>query len=187
MPVVSAICASISLPGYDLGFLVWFGLVTYLFALRQVSLASATFLGFLFGYVYGYGTFSWLPATEGVSHAQFIFLIVPTFSLFYVAFGLLYSQIRPAIGSWIIIVGPALWVALEYARANFFFLSLPWNFHRPFPVSLFSADSDFRYYRYVRRLFSDCNGQPVPEPGAGIFFQAGKGWAARYFRRQLCE
>ena len=31
------------------------------------------------------------------------------------------------IGSWIIIGAPALWVALEYIRANLFFLSCPWT------------------------------------------------------------
>jgi apolipoprotein N-acyltransferase len=32
------------------------------------------------------------------------------------------------IGIWIIVVAPALWVIMEYARANLFFLALPWNF-----------------------------------------------------------
>jgi apolipoprotein N-acyltransferase len=141
LPLISALCAVFSLPAFEYGFLAWFCLVPFLYALRQVDSIGGAALGFLFGYVYGYGTFAWLPATEGVSQAQFIFLIVPTFSLFYVAFGLLYSQVRPAVSSWIIIVGPALWVALEYARANFFFLSLPWNFF---------AHSQYRYLSLIQ-------------------------------------
>lgn len=147
LPLVSALGAVFSLTAFESGFLAWFCLLPFLYALRQASVITGAVLGFLFGYVYGYGTFSWLPATEGVSNAQFIFLIVPTFSLFYVAFGLLYSQIRPAIGSWIIIGGPALWVALEYARANFFFLSLPWNF---------IAHSQYRYLSLIQ--ISDITG-----------------------------
>jgi apolipoprotein N-acyltransferase len=128
LTLVAALGAVFSLPAPEYGFVAWFCLVPFLYALGRVDVIGGAGLGFLFGYVYGYGTFAWLPSTESVSQAQYIFLIVPTFSIFYVAFGLLYSQIRPAVGSWIIIVGPALWAALEYARANFFFLSLPWNF-----------------------------------------------------------
>jgi apolipoprotein N-acyltransferase len=128
LTLVAALGAVFSLPAFEYGFVAWFCLLPFLYALGRVDFIGGAVLGFMFGYVYGYGTFAWLPATEGVSQAQFIFLIVPTFSIFYVAFGLLYSLIRPAVGSWIIIVGPALWAALEYARANFFFLSLPWNF-----------------------------------------------------------
>ena len=92
LTLVSALCAVFSLPAFEYGFLAWFCLVPFLYALRKASVIAGAVLGFLFGYVYGYGTFAWLPATDGVSHAQFIFLIVPTFNLFYVAFGLLYSQ-----------------------------------------------------------------------------------------------
>ena len=141
LTLVSALCAVFSLPAFEYGVLAWFCLIPFLYALRQASVITGTVLGFLFGFVYCLGTFSWLPATEGVSYAQFVFLIAPTFGLYYLAFGLLYSLVRPAIGSWIIIGGPALWVALEYARANFFFLSLPWNF---------IAHSQYRYLTLIQ-------------------------------------
>jgi apolipoprotein N-acyltransferase len=141
LTLISALGAVFSLPAFEHGFVAWFCLVPFLYALDRVDFIGGAVLGFLFGYVNGYGTFYWLPATEGASQAQFIFLGIPTFSLFYVAFGLLYSQSRPAVGSWIIIVGPALWAALEYARANFFFLSLPWNF---------IAHSQYRYLTLIQ-------------------------------------
>jgi apolipoprotein N-acyltransferase len=48
------------------------------------------------------------------------------FSIPFLAFGPLY---RRAAGGRLplLVVGPALWTALEYTRANFFFLAWPWN------------------------------------------------------------
>jgi len=128
LPTVSALCLSLSLPGLDYSILAWFGLVPFLIALRCVKLLTGAFLGFIFGYFYGFGTFYWLPLTQDVSFLQFIFLIVPTFAIYYIPFGLIYSLIYPANGVWIIIAAPSLWVMIEYVRANFFFLALPWNF-----------------------------------------------------------
>lgn len=128
LPAVSALCMTFSLPGFDYSILAWFGLAPYLYALRQMGVFAAAGLGFIFGYFYGLGTFYWLPITQDVSLIQFLLIIVPTFSLFYLPFGLLYRQISPAVGSWMIVVAPALWVTIEYTRANFFFLALPWNF-----------------------------------------------------------
>ena len=42
-------------------------------------------------------------------------------------FCLVYRLISKYTGAWIIVGAPALWVALEYIRSNFFALSFPWN------------------------------------------------------------
>jgi len=117
-----------ALPGQDISYLAWFGLAPFLYALRHKGLFIGAVLGFIFGYFYGIGTFYWLPLTDDVSLFQFVFIVVPTFSMFYLPFGLLYRLIYPMVGIWIILVAPALWVAVEYSRANLFFLALPWNF-----------------------------------------------------------
>ena len=141
LPAVSALCMTFSLPAFDYGILAWFSLAPFLFALRQSSVIAGAVFGFIFGYFYGLGTFYWLPLTEDVSFPQFLFLIVPAFSLYYLLFGLLYRLIRPTTGSWIIVGAPALWVALEYARSNLFFLSMPWNL---------LGDSQYRYLSVIQ-------------------------------------
>src|SRR3990170_4180104 len=127
LPLVSGLLAILSLPSFDLGFLAWVALAPLLFGLRQRSLLAGAALGCLFGYAFGAGTFYWLNAIPDVSAARFV-LLVAAFSLYYLVFGLLSALASRSIGSWLILGGPALWVALEYTRANLGFLALPWNF-----------------------------------------------------------
>ena len=126
-PVVSGLLATLSLPSFDLGFLAWFGLAPLLFALRLRGLAAGAGLGFLFGYVFGACSFYWLNTVPDVTPYRFC-LLVGGFSLYYVVFGLLYNAASRSLGSWLVLAAPALWVALEYARASLSFLALPWNF-----------------------------------------------------------
>ncbi len=125
--VASALLVTASFPPFDFGLLAWFGLSPLLFALRQRSAPAAAGFGFLFGFLFGIGAFSWVPNVDGIGLLKYLFLIVPVFSLYFLVFGLFYQLISRGIGSWIILGAPALWVALEYARSNFFFLSWAWN------------------------------------------------------------
>lgn len=127
MPLVSGLLAVLSLPSFGLGFLAWFGLAPLLFALRQRGLLVGAGLGFLFGYVFGAGSFYWLNTVAAVTPFRFC-LLATVFSLYYLLFGFLYNAVSRSIGSWIVLGGPALWVAIEYARASLSFLALPWNF-----------------------------------------------------------
>jgi len=127
LPLVSGLLAILSLPAFDLGFLAWVGLAPLLFGLRQRGVPAGAGLGLLFGYCFGAGTFYWLNAVSDVTPFRFS-LLVAGFSLYYVVFGLLYALTSRSMGSWIILGGPVLWVALEYARSSLGFLALPWNF-----------------------------------------------------------
>jgi apolipoprotein N-acyltransferase len=128
IPVVSAFCVSIALSAANWDLLTWFVLAPYLYTLKRGGVAGAILPSFLFGYAYGLSTFAWLPQTQSVSLLHFLLLIVPTFSLCYLPFGPLYRMACLYLGSYIIIVGPCMWVMLEWVRANLFFLALPWNF-----------------------------------------------------------
>ncbi|UCD81432.1 MAG: hypothetical protein JSW26_08430, partial [Desulfobacterales bacterium] len=128
LSALSALLCAFALTDFNYGILPWFSLAPFLFALGRGKMARGALNGFIFGYVYGLVSFYWLPLTEGVSYFQFLLLIVPIFSSFYLLYGLFYSPILFVLGRWMIVVGPALWVSIEYARANFFFLALPWNF-----------------------------------------------------------
>jgi apolipoprotein N-acyltransferase len=123
-PVVSALLVAASFPVFNLGFLAWFGLAPLFFALRQRGLRSAAGIGLLFGVFFSLGAFFWINKVIPV-YNFFIWLII--FSLYFPLFGVLYKLISRAVGPWLIVGAPALWVSLEYIRSNLFFLSWPWN------------------------------------------------------------
>lgn len=127
LPILSAFLATLSLPSFDLGFLAWVALAPLLFALRQRGLLAAAALGCLFGCAFWAGSFFWINVIPGLNPTRFV-LLMAVFSLYYLVFGFLYALASRSIGSWIILGGPVLWVALEYARCSFSFLAYPWNF-----------------------------------------------------------
>jgi apolipoprotein N-acyltransferase len=126
MVVASSLFVIASYPPLDLGILAWIGLSPLLFALRQRGLFVAACIGFLFGGLFGLGSFSWSLNIATFNIFNFIISLV-IFSFYFLAFGIFYKLISRRIGSWIIVGGPALWVAIEYMRSNLFFLSMPWN------------------------------------------------------------
>jgi len=127
LTLASIVCVVLSFPPFDFGFLVYFGLAPLLLALRRSSLRQAVIISFMFGYLHGVGVFQWLPSVDGVELPVFFLLLAPIYSLYYLAFGLSYRLAAARTGRLILIIGPALWVTVEFARANLFFLSLPWN------------------------------------------------------------
>ncbi|MDH3330024.1 MAG: hypothetical protein OEM01_12390, partial [Desulfobulbaceae bacterium] len=126
LTISSGLLVIFSFPPFDFGFLAWFGLAPFLYTLRQRNIPAAAGLGFLFGAVLGIGTCYWIYSLENVALPGFIFWQLG-FGLYYLCFGTLYRTICRRIGPWLIIGAPALWAALEYIRANLFFLSCPWT------------------------------------------------------------
>jgi apolipoprotein N-acyltransferase len=127
LAIVSGLLATLSLPAFDLGWLAWIGIAPMLFALRQRGLLAGAVLGFLFGCALGAASFFWINVIDDITPMRFA-LAVAVFGLYYLAFGFLYALANRSIGSWIIVCGPLLWVALEYARGSLWFLAYPWNF-----------------------------------------------------------
>ena len=135
--IVSGLVVTLSFPPFNLGFLAWFGLAPFLYALRQRNMPATAGFGFLFGALLGIGTCYWIYQLEHVSPSGFI-LWQLGFAMYFLCFGMFYRILCQRIGSWIIIGAPALWVALEYIRANLFFLSCPWTLlgHSQYLMSL---------------------------------------------------
>jgi apolipoprotein N-acyltransferase len=125
--VFSALVLATSYYPLDLGFLAWFALTPFLLALRRSTIRNTIGLSFVFGYLYGATIFHWLPTVDGIEFPVYLLLLSPLFSLYYIIFGLLYRWAAQKAGALTLLLAPALWVTVEYARANFFFLSLPWN------------------------------------------------------------
>jgi apolipoprotein N-acyltransferase len=127
LPIACGLLATLSLPSFDLHWLAWICLAPLLFALRGRSLAMASLLGWLFGVTFGAASFFWVTVIPDLNALRFM-LMVAVFSVYYLAFGFLYALASRRLGAWMIVAAPALWVAAEYARGNFFFLAYPWNF-----------------------------------------------------------
>jgi len=127
IPFGSAVLLKGSFPPYDLGFLVWFGLAPFLFALRQSTPLICASLSFLFGWMLCiFGPFSWFAGLPKITNA--IFTIGSfTFSVYFLVFGVLYRLLSRKLGSWLLWGAPFLWVTVEYIRANLFFLAFPFN------------------------------------------------------------
>lgn len=138
--LLSSLLAILALPSFDYGYLAWFCLAPLLFGLRRGGILAGTGLGLLFGWTFGAATFSWLTVLSDMSIVRFC-LLGSAFSVYYGVFGALYTLTSRRIGPWTILGGPALWVALEYTRANLGFLALPWNL---------LAHSQYRYLSVIQ-------------------------------------
>ena len=106
--------------------LAWFALAPFLLALRQTGPRGAAGLGFLFGWLFTAGAFSWLPRLAVMTSWRVV-IMYTGIAVYFLVFGLLYNLMSWVAGRWLLVGAPALWVAIEYARSNLFFLALPWN------------------------------------------------------------
>ena len=136
--LVSGLLCTLALPAFDLGFFAWIALVPLLCALRRHGLPGGALAGAIFGFAFGVGTLYWIAEFPAMNAFRFAALGV-LFSLYYAAFGALYAAASRSLGGWMILFAPALWVALEYARASAGFLAFPWNLlghsqHQALPV-----------------------------------------------------
>ena len=185
-PLVSALCAVLSLPAFDYGFLAWFCLIPFLYHCRKpVSSPGLSSVSCL-------DTFMAMVPSPGCRP--------PKASAMRNLFFLL-SQLQPLLcGLWISVQpDQAGYGFLDHCRrprvvggigictGKLFFPFTALELHCAFPVSISDPDSNFRYYRHVWRLFYGCFGESVSEPAADIFFQGKRGWAARYFKYRLFE
>ena len=127
LAALSGLLATVALPAYCQHWLAWIALVPLLYALRRTSVRMAAVLGFAFGAALGGASFFWVLGIADLKARHFALMVV-VFSLYYTAFGALYALANRRLGAWLILIAPALWVACEYARGNFFFLAYPWNF-----------------------------------------------------------
>lgn len=125
--VASGVLAALSLPSFDLDWLAWVALAPLLYALRQAGPAKGALGGMLFGMSLGAVSFFWVLVIPSLDPFHFAMMVL-VFGLYYLGFGALYALAARRVAPALIVVGPALWVACEYARGNFFFLAYPWNF-----------------------------------------------------------
>jgi apolipoprotein N-acyltransferase len=127
-PVLSGFLLVLAFPSYDLGWLVWAGLVPLLIAISGRSPKYGFFLSFVCGVIFFAGTFNWVFEIPGYKFLHHVFLI-PYMGLYFGLFGLAFSFISKRWGvTSALLAAPFVWVSLEYVRSNLSFLALPWAF-----------------------------------------------------------
>ncbi len=123
---MTAVFLVLAFPKYDQGWIAWVGLIPLFITLCVGSGKKAFLLSMICGVFFFTAVFSWtfeIPRYKILHHAVLVIYL----GLYFGVFGLLYSVIARRCGIVAALSSaPFLWVALEYARSNFFFLALPW-------------------------------------------------------------
>ena len=124
MVAASALLTMLSFPNFDLWFLAWVSLVPLLIVLANTHTAARAFMsGCLWGIIFFYGTCWWL--TYPMIHYAHIsaWLAYPLFLLPVIFIALfpalacfLTARVMKQFGSWAIVIGPLIWVSLEWLR-----------------------------------------------------------------------
>jgi apolipoprotein N-acyltransferase len=115
-----------SFPPLNATALAWLCLAPFLYVLRKSTLTVAALYGYLFGCLFGAGSFFWANSVAPVSIINFIMWLL-AFGSYFLIFGVLYKWLSKTAQPLLIISAPSLWVALEFIRSNLSFLSWPWN------------------------------------------------------------
>jgi apolipoprotein N-acyltransferase len=124
---LSSVLLFFAFPRYDIGILVWVGLIPLLIALEGRSLKRAFSLSYLTGLIFFAATFYgiWVGSVRALKPIHFI-LLAAYFSLYWGIWGLSLVWIRKKTGISTSLVAPPLWVAVEYIRSHVSILSYPW-------------------------------------------------------------
>jgi apolipoprotein N-acyltransferase len=117
----------LAFPKSNWGILSWFALSPLLAMLPGRGPRAGFFLFYACGLVFFPGHFRWILEIGNYTFLHHLLLDV-YLGFYFAAFGglagLIASRLGAAVG---LAAAPFVWVALEFARANFFFLELPWG------------------------------------------------------------
>jgi apolipoprotein N-acyltransferase len=132
LPLLSGLLLILSFPRFDLGFLAWIALVPLLLAVRGVTWSAAFGQGFLAGFVFFTGALSWvvnsmyLYGKVPLAVSYLLMLLLAGYcALYLAAFAALLHRMADRSSLALVWIAPALWVALELARAHLF-SGFPW-------------------------------------------------------------
>lgn len=149
--ILSGIALIFAFPPFSLGFLAWAALVPLFLALETRTWKGGFSAGFLAGFAFNLGTVYWVVHSMsnygGVPVALSILVmlvLVLYMALYWGVFGLLYTFTRGLPGIARLLLIPAFWVGLEYARAHLF-TGFPWVLvgytQAPYPALIQVADT----------------------------------------------
>jgi apolipoprotein N-acyltransferase len=124
--LLSGAALSAAFPSYDKPFLAWVAFVPLFCVLARCRPTAAFALCFVWGVAFYTGIFIWLfdlPQYNILHHALLGVYLCPLTGLFGWIFCFLFRRVGPGAA---LSAAPFTWVAHEYLRSNFYFLSLPW-------------------------------------------------------------
>ena len=124
--LLSGVILVLSFPNYNQSWLAWVGLVPLFITASGRSATSSFLLWYLCGAVFFTGIIHWVAGVPGFTVIHYG-ILVPYLGSYFALVGLIFGLVNRR---WGIIpaltVAPFAWISLEFARANFFFLALPW-------------------------------------------------------------
>jgi apolipoprotein N-acyltransferase len=122
----SGFCLSLGFPSDAMTFFPWVALAPFLVVLATLLPEKGVIFGLIMGIIFFLGVFSWILVVQGYQWIHHVLLALYLGS-YLGAFGLALSFLSSAAGIGVgLLAAPFLWVALEFARSNLSFLSLPW-------------------------------------------------------------
>lgn len=125
LALLSAAFLICSLPSPDIGWLAWIALVPLIVACKDLHPMGAAAIGCMYGLVSEIGTYHWafeIPKF-GVHH----FLLAGMYLALYPALWCAGVAVMSRVGIAFAFPAAALWVVLDYMRANAGFLAFPWG------------------------------------------------------------
>jgi apolipoprotein N-acyltransferase len=125
LAVISALLLLIAFPKFDVGIAVWIAMVPWLIALEGKKCKEAFLLSYLVGLIFFGGISYWIWSVREYTVIDFLLLAVyfPHYGSLW-GLGIVWLRNRTSLP--LILIAPSLFVALEYLRAHFGFLSAPW-------------------------------------------------------------
>lgn len=108
-----------------MGLLAWIALVPLLIALEGKPLKEAFVLSHVTGLIFFSGAFDWIRSVSHLNYIDYVLLVAIYFPLYVSLWGFGLNWVRKRTGLSAVLVGPPLWLSLEYIRAHLSFLSLP--------------------------------------------------------------
>jgi len=125
---------TLAFPRFNVSILAWIGLIPLFFSLRDASLRSSFFLGWICGLTYFGGTLYWIVETMAIyGHVvlwQSLLIslaLVSYLSLYIGSFALLWKWFRRFFSPMAtVLIAPLIWTCLEYLRAHAL-TGFPWS------------------------------------------------------------
>ena len=132
LAVVSGLLLTAAFPKIGFSWLAWVALIPLLLAIKGLSPGSAFRLGFITGLIHYLTLLYWIIYTMQTYGGLPLYVCVPVLvllaaylALYVAVFGLIIT--RFCASAWAcILIGPVVWVALEYVRA-WLFSGFPWG------------------------------------------------------------
>lgn len=124
LALLTSILLVLLFPSPDQGWLAWVALVPLIIACHGLGAMASFNLGLFSGMATAFGIFRWIFEVPGfqVYHALLLALYIGLYTAAWCTGLTFFSRSRLPL----IIIGPALWVAIDYLKAHAGFMALPW-------------------------------------------------------------